>query len=323
MENESSLTVKWANTTDVRKILSLFKAVSPQYPRSILYYQWAHNENPHGKSDILIAKKKEKIIGHLAISKLVGDDGKILGNLQQVLVHPNYRDFTLTVTLLKEMNKMLKEKYNYSIAFPNNNFAPVLEKIGKWKYIKNISETIFNLQKNSFNNKTIEWNNYFLEQSNFDLDFDDGIWSKKSNYGSKIAKSKNWFVWRFLKHPTEYYDIFVTKNNGKIDSYIVTKIFLRKDGNLVGHILDVSGIKLNNIETLINVVINYFNFNNCSFLTVWETSPFVSNLRDLLPECNDSEKTAVNTNYYTNTSNDIEKQYLMNMAPTMALSDVY
>jgi GNAT superfamily N-acetyltransferase len=130
--------IRKAEESDTESIIELLKVSLGEnlLPKSIDFWKWKHQENPFGKSPVVLAEDNGKVIGVRAFLRWEFSQGNKLipcGRAVDTAVHPAHQGkgiFTkLTKTLLEEVKK---EGFDLIYNTPNPQSLPGYLKMG-WK----------------------------------------------------------------------------------------------------------------------------------------------------------------------------------------------
>lgn len=310
-----SIQFRRASEADIRPILSLFKAVAPRYPRSELYYRWAHFLHPVKPSCIVVGELSGAIVAHVAVSAMALSDGRCAGFPQQVLIHPHTRGFDAILNLLREMNGVIQEHFDFGIGFPNRIFAPVLERLGRWSNRGQVADHVVDVVDNTEN--PYYFIPYLLGSRPDEKEgFHQKLWD--SSASTTVVIDSRWFLWRYVDHPTEHYDVLIQREDGVITSYIVLKVFDREESSCVAHVLDARAIDSVSLQALEKPLRSFLHFQGVSHITTWSTCPAVDFLNQLFAKASSTPFEPVKTNLFFSEHDDTSIEELF-----MGLSDVY
>lgn len=246
------------------------------------YFDWQYRKNPFGKALIILAlnDSDNQIIGTNTIIplELRADGEQIISSLAcNVQVHPNFRNQRIFSKLLSSMSKYALSKDIHSLfAIPNDNSFNAFIKEGSIEIVQlpllikpiKFSQYFDSPIKQILKPFDLFWKNRNTELSNiqeFQDDFDDSFEDLVEQSSKRIpvmnSRKKDFLNWRYKNHPTRKYQIFVLKNNGKLEGYIITKIHhlgKKKIGVILDYLVNANLKDKNQLKGLIDKAI--FNF---------------------------------------------------------------
>lgn len=266
MENDikNEITYKLLEENELSGISRLIKSMKKSSTEvlklrnnSIDYYHWIYFKNPAGKAIIASAWHNGILVSTFAMApKKVKMGGKelLLGKTMDMFTDPDYQGLGIISNLSK---LVFEESTNRGLAgwyvTPSGNSYPIFK--NKWEYIESfeifyryriinicrLAETIimsrfkkqlfkfaavlaqpfFSIKKDSIAKYEITSVNSFSEE------FDE-LWnSVADDYDNILIRDATYLNWRFTENPDKYH-VHVSRQENKINGYIVTKNTIRK-----------------------------------------------------------------------------------------------
>jgi len=243
--------------------------------KNILYINWQYNENPQGKSVIVLCfdhDKNDIIIGQESVisSELNLDNKCIKSSITlNSIVNSNYRRRGIFSKLLNALPALaLKEGIVSAYGVPNTNSHKTFLKEG-WKEITKLPLLIRLLTPSNYFGNTVKnfvrpfdffYKIKIVEK--FHIEHYKGNFIDFDNLTSKLTKrilisqnrNNQYLKWRYADHPTRKYDTYVVRKKSEIIGYIITRNTKFK-GKQIGVILDfVTDGESNHVEEFVNLV---------------------------------------------------------------------
>ena len=216
------------------------------------YWNWQYKELPTGKSFAYVAWDAEKIIGyyHVPIYRCsINGEEKLIGNIQDVAVNPNYRGIGLFRQLAEFANKDLdKSEVDLIYTFPNNKSIRTFLKYNDFKvvsavpaYIRPVNSggilrskiNLLGLEKiagwfaDGFVNllaSNPKLANAQIERITEITDEVEAIFSAYSmQFPNHLIRDKAWLDWRYLKSVRGKHHILGVREAGKLTAVLVLK----------------------------------------------------------------------------------------------------
>lgn len=216
------------------------------------YWDWQYKNLPTGKSYVYAAWDAEKIIGyyHIPVYRyLIDGEEKLIGNIQDVAVNPNYRGMGLFRKLAEFANEDLDNtEVDLIYTFPNDKSIRTFLKYNKFStvsavptYLRPISSggilsskiKLFGLEKlagwfvDGFINllsKNIKLNNASIEKIEEITDEVEAVFSEFSKpYRNHLIRDKAWLDWRYLKSVRGKHHILGVREAGKLTAVLALK----------------------------------------------------------------------------------------------------
>lgn len=216
------------------------------------YWDWQYQQLPTGKSYVYAAWDAEKIIGyyHVPVYRcMIGGEEKLIGNIQDVAVNPNYRGVGLFRKLAEFANEDLDTtEVDLIYTFPNdksiktflkyNNFSVVsavptyLRPVNTSKIIRSKIH-LFGLEKipgfvvDGFINllsKNIKLPNAKIERITEITDEVEAVFTEYSkSYRNHLVRDKAWLDWRYLRSVRGKHHILGVREAGHLTAILVVK----------------------------------------------------------------------------------------------------
>ena len=265
--------IKRVEEEDIDDVLELFCVSDPRHIRSRRYYYWRNWESPFGRAYSFLLKVNGKPVAHYSVLPMeIYYRGKTvkIGYGQQAVVHPKRRNLKYIYILMNEIvNRLKEEKIGFIIAFPNDDFYLVKEKIMKWTLVSRttaktyIIEDILNT--NIFSGVSSKDNNANVQKI-YNVNSHLHILKEQSLDDNIIVFKSDWkyIDWRYIKNPESFYFIFLHRSHDKwqenviFDGIAVLKpYFDRESRELTGHILQLEAENVNSQLELIYHSLRY------------------------------------------------------------------
>ena len=210
-------------TGDEIQILKLFYSAFGK-PLSEAYWKWRFIDNPENKTMIKLIWDNNILAGHYAVSPLkLNVDGEVILTALSMttMTHPNYAGRGLFTELAKNLYQDESKKNGLKAVwgFPNNNSHYAFIKNLKWKNLEQIPTFSISIDRVKESESSAISIATIFDNSHINAQL-----QTSSSYDIKVEKSINYLTWRYLKNPTNKYDIFEIKT-AAISYYAVTKIF--------------------------------------------------------------------------------------------------
>jgi hypothetical protein len=208
---------------DENKILALFLEAFKK-PMAMDYWRWRFADNPTKKIMIKLMWDNDVLAGHYAVSPLymnVGGENVLSSLSMATMTHPNYAGRGIFSDLAENLyneeanNKGLSSVWGY----PNNNSHYAFIKNLKWvnlEQVPNFSLKIERLKKSS--------TELVKQTPSFQPNHVAAYKKSTSNFGVKVEKDVDYLNWRYIKNPSNKYQIF-DYNEGDLSYYAVIKLY--------------------------------------------------------------------------------------------------
>lgn len=277
--HSKDLTIRFYRSGDESQINRLFEAVF-HINRSIEEWRWKFQDNPLGKSVIIVGELDNKIVAHSAaipIAVKIGDEILICYQSLDSMSDPaTYKKFIFP-RVFKRMQEEAKNMQQIYFGLTNKKAHALLTSkrlrvmdIGKIDIFSAKLSAIFS----SFPGiKQCEFN--LTEVNEFDDRFT-YLWGDLSSaYKIAVIREREYLNWRYVGKPNNNYNIFASENNG-IKGYIVLKIF-ESNGLKIGSIIDlfVSRDPMVCSNILGNALV-YFNSKKVDLVVCYHRDKFLS-----------------------------------------------
>ena len=212
-----------ANTPDRRaEVVELLNATlgsTTGRVRDEHYWKWKHEDNPFGKSIMLLAEKDDAIIGVRAVMKwtIMTKDGPIqIGKPVDTVTHTSFQRQGVFSTLTKKACDIARvDQLHWFINTPNRNSMPGYIKLG-WNPLVNVElmvrplrhvRMLCRLAASAFlGEKTVAqvvMDNGFISIPDF-LEMLSDSKSASKTYPA-TERTNEYFKWRYAEHPTVNY----------------------------------------------------------------------------------------------------------------------
>ena len=216
------------------------------------YWDWQYKHLPTGKSYVYAAWDGDKIIGyyHIPVYRcLIGGKEKLIGNIQDVAVNPNYRGMGLFRKLAEFANEDLdKTDIDLIYTFPNDKSIRTFLKYNKFNTVSGVPtylrpihggaiirskinllglEKIPGLFADLFINlfsKNINLANASIEKIEKITDEVEVVFTEFSKpYRNHLIRDKAWLDWRYLKSVRGNHHVLGIREAGELTAVLVLK----------------------------------------------------------------------------------------------------
>jgi GNAT superfamily N-acetyltransferase len=218
--------IRDAKSEDKDAIVSVLKASlgEADLPLSNKIWNYKHENNPFGKSQVLLAVENGEVVGVRAFMKWnwqLGEESFIAYRAVDTATHPNHQGKGIFKKLtLEAVNIVNKNSGNFIFNTPNDQSRPGYLKMG-WKTVGKVSVGI-KPALNSFYKLSNESEEYKIEKVNEQSTYKlCNIWNEKLKTTKKLftPKSPNYLYWRYENNPLQKYEVF-SNDNIYITGYI-------------------------------------------------------------------------------------------------------
>jgi GNAT superfamily N-acetyltransferase len=216
------------------------------------YWDWQYKQLPTGKSYVYAAWDGDKIIGyyHIPVYRCsIDGEEKLIGNIQDVAVNPNYRGMGLFRKLAEFANEDLdKSEVDLIYTFPNDKSIKTFLKYNKFSSVSSVPTYLrpmnsggilsskiksLGLEKvagwfvdgfvNLFS-KNINISDASIERIEEITDEVESVFSEFSKpYRNHLVRDKAWLDWRYLKSVRGKHHILGVREEGKLTAVLVLK----------------------------------------------------------------------------------------------------
>jgi hypothetical protein len=229
---------------NLNEVLELFVISDPKHIRSRKFYEWRNFKSPFGRSYSYIIRINNKVIAHYSLMpiELLYKNKKIRAVYsQQAVVHPEHRNLKNIVNLATFVENKIKDKFDYIIGFPNNNFYLIEERFMKWKKISRVKSKKYNISYILSNTKKSFEDSNLIKIKNI-KPFLDSISKARIQINNNLYTINNtceYIMWRYFDNPKNYYTVFQYKDS-KNSGYIVIKLYYNSINNeTTAHIIQL------------------------------------------------------------------------------------
>lgn len=222
MIKKENFTYRLSNDKDTPEIVELLKiCLGDNDNRTNEYWEWKHNNNPFGKSFVMLAFDKDLLIGVRSFMRWEWSKKSYIYKCVRcvdTVVHPNYRRRGLfSIMTLKGLEIMKNEGVDFVFNTPNSNSLPGYLKMGWKEYgktglkvrINNIANSLYyRAAKKEFDVDEIDKVHYV---KNLSKEYLHMFLSKLITDDQVLRKniSSDYFIWRYLDVPTHKYGVFI------------------------------------------------------------------------------------------------------------------
>jgi len=216
------------------------------------YWDWQYRHLPTGKSYVYAAWDADRIIGyyHVPIYKCsIAGEEKLIGNIQDVAVNPNYRGIGLFRQLAEFANKDLDDSdVDLIYTFPNDKSIRTFLKYNNFKQVSRVPAYIRPVNSGGIIGSKIRllglekvagWmvdglvnllaTNPKLAKAEIKpiteiTDEVEGVFSEyNQQFENHLIRDKTWLDWRYLKSVRGKHHILTVREAGKLTAVLVVK----------------------------------------------------------------------------------------------------
>jgi GNAT superfamily N-acetyltransferase len=234
-------------------------------------WHWKYKgSNPFGKSIIVVAEDKKKIIATFSIipieyrlnKKLIKGSHSIA-----MLVHPDWqKKGVIKLVVDKAISVAKKNKIKFIYGYPNDNAYEIHKLIFDYKDISNQYFFHHNLKLKTNQNK----NENIKEIRKFTKIHKAFLTDTKKYFKIILDRNAKFLNWRYISRPDNKYYVFGYYKEKKFYGYCVLKLY-RENKILRGHIIDIiTNPKEKKIfSELIKFALGFFKKHNCNESNLW------------------------------------------------------
>jgi len=226
--------------------------------------------NPSGKSIIVVAEDKNKIVAVFSIipisyrfnKKLVKGSHSI-----GMLVHPNWqKKGVIKLVVEKAISVAKKHKIKFIYGYPNENAYEIHKLIFDYK---DISEQYFYHHNLKFKDE-IDNSKNIVKIKKFSRLHDAFLRNTKKYYKIMLDRNIKFLNWRYISRPDNKYYAFGYYTNKKFQGYCILKLY-KENKILRGHIIDIMTCPNEKkiFNKLIEFALNFFKKYNCNEVNLW------------------------------------------------------
>ena len=226
--------------------------------------------NPFGKSIIVVAEDKKKIIATFSIIPINYKFNKKLINGSHsiaMLVHPKWqKKGVIKLVVDKAISVAEKNKIKFIYGYPNDNAYEIHKLIFDYK---DVSDQYFYHHKLNFNNFIINYKNIFKIKK-FSYLHGEFLEKIKKNYKIVLDRNIKFLNWRYLSRPDNKYYAFGYYIKKEFKGYCILKLY-KENKILRGHIIDIitKSDEKKVFKDLIKFSLNFFKKHNCNEANLW------------------------------------------------------
>ncbi|MCH7408594.1 GNAT family N-acetyltransferase [Belliella sp. DSM 111904] len=201
-----------AQERDIPQIVALLKSSLGEglIPKSAALWKWKHEQNPFGKSLVLVAEFEGRLIGVRAFLRWTWlEDSKRIEALRAVdtAVLPEMQGLGVFSKLTKQLaSKAEEDGFHFIFNTPNKKSLPGYLKLG-WRNIGRV-------------NLAIQWNHFFPTKTQKSTAISDEKWEKlkyidfsNSKVGVRTLYSFAYIMWRYANNPLFRYELITDEKN--------------------------------------------------------------------------------------------------------------
>lgn len=216
------------------------------------YWDWQYKQLPTGKSYVYAAWDGDRIIGyyHIPVYRCVIDgEEKLIGNIQDVAVNPNYRGVGLFRKLAEFANEDIdKTEVDLIYTFPNDKSIRTFLKYNKFStvsavptYLRPVNagkilrskinllgiEKLIGFFADGFVNlfaKSMKISDASIERITKITDEVEAVFTEYgTSFRNHLVRDKVWLDWRYLKSARGKHHILGLREAGKLSAVLVVK----------------------------------------------------------------------------------------------------
>ena len=251
--------------------LDLISENHPWNRRDKYNWTWKYKgPNPFGKSIVVVAEDKKKIIATFAIIPInYRFKGKIIKGAHSIamIVHPKWqKKGIIKLVVDKALDLAKKRNIRFVYGYPNDDAYELhkiifdYEDVGVQYFYHHDMKKI---KKNEYLSTIKEIKKFTKFQGNF-------INTIKKEFNLILDRNSNYLNWRYISRPDKKYYVFGSFIKKQLKGYCVLKLY--KERNILrGHFIDIISGQKNNFafDELINFGLNFFKKNNCNEVNLW------------------------------------------------------
>ena len=245
--------------------------IHPWNRRNKKNWFWKYKgSNPFGKSIIVVAEDKKKIIATFSIIPInYKFNNKLIKGSHSIamLVHPSWqKKGVIKLVVDKAIYFAKKNKIKFIYGYPNENAYEIHKLIFDYK---DVSDQYFFHNKLNFK-KLLSSSKNIIEIKKFSKLHTKFLLNIKKNYKLILDRNIKFLNWRYLSRPDNKYHAFGYYIKKEFKGYCILKIY-KENKILRGHIIDIlaSPNEKKIFKELINFALNFFKKHNCNEVNLW------------------------------------------------------
>ena len=263
-------TYKKGDEIDILKLDSISEN-HPWNRRNKANWIWKYKgPNPFGKSIVVVAEYKKKIIATFAIIPVnYSFRGKIIKASHSIamIVHPKWqKKGIIKLVVDKALDLAKKRNIKLVYGYPNDDAYELHKVIFDYEDVGNqyfYHHDMKKIKKNEYLSKIKEVKNF----TKIHKDFFNTI---KKELKLMLDRNTKYLNWRYISRPDKKYYVFGSFVNKKLKGYCVLKLY--KEGTVLrGHYIDIIAEHKNKFvfDELVNFGLNFFKKNKCNEVNLW------------------------------------------------------
>jgi hypothetical protein len=278
MQNED-LTIRFYKPGDESQINKLFKAAF-HINRSLGEWRWKFQNNPLGRSIIVVGELDYKIVAHFAaipIGLKIGDADFICYQGSDSMTDSANDTRLIFAQVFMRMQKKIESMLRVHFGFPNKKAHDLItNKLMKGRSIGKIDILSAKLNAVFASYPAIGKREFNLSEVN---EFDDRfthLWKELAPvYKVAVIREREYLNWRYVSKPNNNYKIFAL-GNSEIKGYIVLKVF-ENNGVKIGSIIDLLAPRDSTIlNNMLESTFIYFNSSRVDLVVCYHRDKFLS-----------------------------------------------
>ena len=257
-EMDQPISYRSYESGDENAIIELFNLVFRK-DLKIGQWNWAYNENPIKRMDIILALSDRKLVGHSASTPL---EFHCQGNcvqatrVQNVMVHPDYQGRGIFTETLKRLTEhFYSHNLDLVVTFPNNNSLPTFIKKLDYSHIDDIYT--YHLPSSLMQNAGSRSLDVCIDQKIKFNDMDDTlIRSCLDCYEIYNRRAAEYLHWRFNERSNKKYFLLRAFEKNHEAALVIFKYYPEmRSVDIVELFVEGSG---NNIPSLLLKIKNFY-----------------------------------------------------------------
>ena len=201
--------IRKATDEDIPQIISLLKvSLGDVVPKSENYWNWKHQNNPFGKSHVILAEENNQLIGVRAFMRWKWQDNNTQYSAVRAVdtaTHPDFQGKGIFSKLTLSALEDIKADVNFVYNTPNEKSMPGYLKMGwimQGRMPVKVNVNPFACMKKTLPVSTPDWNA---------LNF--SIFTKNRSQKIQTLYSPEYLKWRYADNPIVDYDYLTDGNS--------------------------------------------------------------------------------------------------------------
>jgi GNAT superfamily N-acetyltransferase len=279
--------IREAIPADIPEIVSLLKQSLGEtlMPKSVGYWNWKHNENPFGKSPVLVARERGEIIGVRAFMRWQWVYNNEIFNAVRAVdtaTHPSFQGKGIFKKLTLSLLEFCKAN-NDSFVFntPNKSSKPGYIKMG-WRACGNLPIYFYPIKPIKILRNLILGRqgsvDLSVEQSSLAYYLDHPALDELIAANKKLSvdyivsnHSREYFKWRYRDNPVAYYAAHGLEEDNRVKGLLFYRLKTTKAGNelrITDILADDASTAKRLVSGLTNKIKNFETTDKIDYLTI-------------------------------------------------------